>query len=141
MFLAVVVPPLFGWDVHALIRGGTPPLAGSWRPRVGWGSVPAVLLGAAAVRWGPALARRLPFGRLLALAYAAGVAWLVALATVDGWSGLAHVLGRPGEYLPTARSTHDIGWTLRHYVERIPAGRIDSWPTHIAGHPPGALLF
>ena len=27
------------------------------------------------------------------------------------------------------------------YVDRIPYAAADNWPTHVAGHPPGALLF
>jgi len=134
---AAAVPPLTGWDVHPLLVGGVAPLAASWHPRVGPGTVPALVLAALALRYARPLAAGVSFGRLLGLAYTAGLAWLVALATVDGRPGLAHVLDRPAEYLPTARSTPDLGYALRHYVDRIP----HVWPTHIAGHPPGALLF
>jgi hypothetical protein len=134
---AAAVPPVTGWRVHPLLVGGVAPLAASWSPRLGPGTLPAVVMAALALQYARRLAADLSFGRLLAVAYAGGLAWLVALATVDGRAGLAHVLDRPGEYLPTARATHDIGDTLHHYVERIP----HLWPTHIAGHPPGALLF
>ena len=30
---------------------------------------------------------------------------------------------------------------LAGYVERIPQAHPDNWPIHVAGHPPGALLF
>ena len=30
---------------------------------------------------------------------------------------------------------------LREFISRIPIGSHGSWPTHVAGHPPGALLF
>ena len=134
---ALAVPPMTGWSVHPLLHGGVAPLAAGWDPRLGPGTVPALLLATAAVRHAGALARAAGFGRLLALSYVAGLAWLVALATVDGWAGIAHVVDRPAEYLPTARATTDLSAALRHYVERIP----HVWPTHIAGHPPGALLF
>lgn len=141
MVLALVVPAAFGWNVHALHQGGFPPLAAEWAPRIGWGTPAAVLVAIAAVRWWPALAETVRFRWLLLIGYAVGVAWMVSLATVDGWAGLGSILGRRGEYLRTARSTHDIARTLHHYVERIPADSTGSWPTHIAGHPPGALLF
>jgi len=134
---AVAVPPLTGWVVHPLLVGGVAPLAATWDPRIGPGTLPALAVGALALRYAYAAARAAGFGRLLLLAYVGGLAWLLALATVDGWAGIAHVVDRPGEYLPTARATTDVGATLQHYVERIP----HVWPTHIAGHPPGALLF
>ena len=30
---------------------------------------------------------------------------------------------------------------LRGFVDRIPVDAPGNWPTHVAGHPPGALLF
>ena len=30
---------------------------------------------------------------------------------------------------------------LETYVDRIPYAAADNWPTHVAGHPPGTLLF
>jgi hypothetical protein len=59
---------------------------------------------------------------------------------VDGSSGVSRVLGNSYEYLQTARATTDVHATLQEYVARIPASAPDNWPTHIAGHPPGALL-
>ena len=75
------------------------------------------------------------------LAYGVGVAWLVSLATVDGWDGIGRILDSRHEYLDTARSVSDASSTLHEYIDRIPYGSPDSWPVHVAGHPPGALLF
>ncbi|BDZ54529.1 hypothetical protein [Agromyces marinus] len=136
--LAIIVPPLLGQDVN--VRW-FPPLHAEWMPRLGPGTLPAVLLAIAASVWGGPLARRLPWGGLLATAYAAGVAWMVALATVDGWEGIGSILEHRYEYLGTAREVTDFGATLREYVSRIPLDSEDNWPVHIAGHPPGALLF
>ena len=138
MALAMVVPPIFGWTVHA---GAIAPLIAGWQPRVGPGTLPAVLLGAASVRWGPELAARLPWPRLVFVSFAAGTAWLTSLATVDGWSGIGKVLDRPDEYLASARGVTDVSAMLHHFVDRIPLDSAHSWPTHVAGHPPGALLF
>ncbi len=136
--LAMIVPPLLGQSVH--IRS-FPPLHAEWMPRLGPGTLPAVLLAVAASVWGVPLARRLGWGALLWVVYAAAVAWMVALATVDGWDGIGQVLEHKYEYLGTAREVDDFGATLRDYVAHIPLDSEDNWPVHIAGHPAGALLF
>lgn len=144
---AFVVPPLTGWEVWARSEraqaalGHLPPLHGVWQPGVGIGTLPTLLLAVAGVAWGPRLAQRLAWPRLLATAYAAGLAWLLALALVDGESGLTRKLGADDEYLPTARSVDDVGAFLTGFVERIPSGSEGQWPTHVAGHPPGMTLF
>jgi hypothetical protein len=104
--------------------------------------VPAVALGALSVRYAGDLAARLSWGRLLVTAYAAGLAWMLALALVDGLDGIGHVLDTSYEYLDTARATTDLPATLDEYVSRIPVDAPGGqWPVHIAGHPPGALTF
>lgn len=139
----VAVPPLAGWDVVTRRDDvdELPPLHGFWRPTLAPVSVLAVLLAGAAWRWGPVLAERLPWRRLLLASYAAGLAWLLVLALVDGPDGLSRVLGNRYEYLETARATDDVGEMLRTFVDRIPYAAEDNWVTHVAGHPPGALLF
>jgi hypothetical protein len=140
---AVLVPALTGWDVHA--RGddiaGLPPVHGYLDVKVGVGTPLAVLVGLATVLWGPALAARLPWPRLLAAACLAALAWLLGLALVDGEAGLSRVLGHPYEYLGTARSVTSVPDLLSSYVDHIPLDSDDHWPVHIAGHPPGMVLF
>lgn len=140
---AVVVPKATGWDVHA--RNDAieqfAPWHGWWDPHVGPGTLPAVLLGVAAVVWSASLAARLSWGKLLAVAYVTSLGWLFSLALVDGLDGLTRVLGNPHEYLQTARSVGAIGPMLNEWVDRIPAAAPNNWPTHVAGHPPGMLLF
>jgi hypothetical protein len=136
--LAMAVPPLTGWYVHV---DAFPPLHASWAPRVGPGTLPALLLAGLAAVWAVPLAARLSWGRLLAASYAAGVAWLFALAFVDGPSGIGHILDTSYEYLHTARTTTNLHATLQEYVSRIPLHSAHHWPVHIAGHPPGALTF
>lgn len=143
VLVAATVQPLLGWNVHARLHGGHtfPPLHGYWDPGVGVGTVPAVALALLGWRYAVGLAERLPWRRLLAASYAAGLAWLLSLAYVDGSAGISHVLGNPDEYLRTARATTSVHQLLTEYVSRIPyAAAPDNWPIHIAGHPPGAVL-
>ncbi|WP_372729664.1 hypothetical protein [Nocardioides sp.] len=140
---AIAVPPLAEWDVQARVGDGDqfPPLHGYWRPNVGSLSLPAILLALLAVRYAPDWAERLSWRRLLLASYVVGLGWLLVLALVDGEAGLTRVLGNPYEYLETARATTDVPAMLREYVDRIPYAHPDNWVTHVAGHPPGALLF
>jgi hypothetical protein len=118
------------------------PLYASWRPHVGWGTLPALALAVAVVRHGPPLARRLDWGRLLAVGWLAGVAWTLALALVDGWStGLTRRLTVQAEYLHEVPGVTDVPAMLAGFTDRILDFRPDSWSTHTAGHPPGALLI
>ncbi|MEV8250957.1 hypothetical protein AB0O87_08525 [Microbacterium sp. NPDC076768] len=135
---AIAIPALTGWNVRV---NSFPPLHAEWLPRLGPGTPLAILLGLAGVIWGPRLASSLRWGPLLLVAFGASALWLFALATVDGLDGIGTILDHRYEYLNTAREVDDFGATLREYVERIPYAHPDNWPVHIAGHPPGALLF
>lgn len=135
---AIAVPGLSGWDVH--VRW-FPPLHAEWMPRVGPGTVFAVAIAVLAVAYARRAAETWSWPALLAGAYASGVGWMVSLATVDGWEGIGEILEHPYEYLGTAREVTDFSATLSEYVSRIPFEHPDNWPVHIAGHPPGALLF
>jgi hypothetical protein len=137
--LAMALPAVTGWDVH--VRH-FPPLHADWHPRVGPGTLPALLLAGLAGWQAVTLSERLPWRRLLWSAYVVGLAWMLALATVDGRDGVGHILGTDYEYLQTARATTDLPHTLDTYISRIPYDAVPSnWPVHIAGHPPGALTF
>jgi hypothetical protein len=137
--LAMAVPAVTGWNVR--VRH-FPPLHADWDPRVGVGTVAALAIAALASWRAVDAAERLSWGRLLGLVLLGGVAWMLALAFVDGSHGVGTILGTPYEYLRTARHTTDLHHTLEVYVSRIPfSARPDNWPVHVAGHPPGALLF
>ncbi len=140
---AVVVPSLWNWRVRASLHPVRPfaPLAGWVDPRVGPGTAVAVAVGLLGIVWGPALARRLSWRALLPTTYVVTLAWTLGLAYVDGRAGLTHEIENHNEYLLTARQVHDVPDLLRGFVDRIPAGVTGSWPTHVAGHPPGALLL
>ncbi|MEV0947318.1 hypothetical protein [Rhodococcus sp. NPDC049939] len=117
--------PLFGFrDVH-----------------VGWGTPFAVLIATAVVLWGPSLAQRLSWHRLAAGTYLTSVAWAMALAMVDGWQrGFVDRLTSRDEYLHEVPGITDIPSMLRGFSQRILDYQPDSWTTHVAGHPPGAVL-
>jgi hypothetical protein len=128
---------LSGRPVHA----GAAPIFAGWGPHLGPGT-PFALLVAALVVWrGPALARTMSWPRLLAAGYTAAVAWILALAMVDGWQrGLAGRLTTRYEYLSEVGGVTDVGGMLRGFAGRILDFQPDSWATHVSGHPPGALL-
>jgi methylthioxylose transferase len=137
--VAMALPAITGWNVR--VRW-FPPLHADWDPRLGWGTPLALLVGGLGAAYAVRLAASLPWGRLLLVVYAGGLAWLLSLAFVDGTEGIGHILTTGYEYLDTARATTDFPATLREYVSRIPySAAPDNWPVHIAGHPPGALGF
>lgn len=117
------------------------PLYATWRPHAGWGTPLAVLV--AVVVLGPGLrwARTARWVPLLAAGWLAAVAWTLSLALVDGWSaGLARRLTVQAEYLHEVPGVADIPRMLAGFTDRIVDFQPDSWSTHTAGHPPGALL-
>ncbi|KKK07601.1 membrane protein [Micromonospora sp. HK10] len=117
------------------------PLYAAWHPHVGWGTPLALLV--AGVVLGPGLrwARTARWGPLLAAGWLAAVAWTLALALVDGWSvGLTRRLTPQAEYLHEVPGVVDIPRMLAGFTARILDFQPDSWSTHTAGHPPGALL-
>ncbi|MET7804777.1 hypothetical protein [Micromonospora chersina] len=117
------------------------PLYATWRPHAGWGTPLAVLV--ALVVLGPGLrwARTARWAALLAAGWLAAVAWTLSLALVDGWSaGLTRRLTPQAEYLHEVPGVADIPRMLAGFTDRILDFQPDSWSTHTAGHPPGALL-
>ncbi|MEP6666711.1 MAG: hypothetical protein ABJA81_09710 [Nocardioidaceae bacterium] len=141
MFVAWLIPAAWNWDVALK---SWPPLHAQWEPRVGPGTVPAILLGVVGVVYADRLARAASWSLLLAGIYVLGVAWMVSLATVDGNDGIGVILDTGYEYLRTARtidSWSDVSAMLHEYVDRIPGSNPGHWPVHLAGHPPGAVLF
>lgn len=145
--VAFAVPPLTGWEVwsrapRSVVPSEVPPMHGWWESKLfGPGTAPALAIAVLGWWFGPRLAERLSWGPLLGASYAAALAWLLSLAFVDGSDGVSRVLGSRYEYLASARQVTDLHALLEGYVARIPIDAADAWPTHPAGHPPGALLF
>ncbi|MGC5223880.1 hypothetical protein ACPW96_15010 [Micromonospora sp. DT81.3] len=135
---AMLFPLLSGLNVH--VRW-FPPLHAQWMPRVGPGTLAAIVVAILAMRYAVDLAARMRWPALQLAAFGAGLAWMLSLATVDGAKGLSAILETQYEYLRTARAVTDVGALLRDYIAHIPLDSPDNWPVHIAGHPPGAVLF
>jgi hypothetical protein len=140
---AILLPGILDWDTASRRddEHPFPPLHGYWMPKVAWASLLALAVGVLGWRYAESVAARLSWRGLLLTAYAVGLVWLLALAYVDGEEGITRALGNPYEYLETARATDDVGSMLGSFVDRIPYDADDNWVTHVAGHPPGALLF
>ncbi len=138
MIAAVVIPWATDWNVR--VRW-FPPLHADWDPRVGIGTIPAIVLAVVAVRYATDAAARVPWKWLLLGSFVVSAAWMTSLALVDGLDGIGVILDTQYEYLRTARAVTDFPATLQEYISRIPLDSVDNWPVHIAGHPPGALLF
>jgi hypothetical protein len=137
-----IVTPLIHPNIFPIHKyAETAPIFGWWNAHVGWGTPVAIVIGIAAVMWGPALAQRLPWRALTLTAWATSCAWAFSLAMIDGWQrGFAGRLTSENEYLRQVPSVTDIPGALRTFARRIPDFQHDSWITHVAGHPPGALL-
>jgi hypothetical protein len=133
--LAAVVGAVLGLMGHP-VHAGAAPIFGHVLPHVGPGTPIALLTAGHVIVHGPRLADRLPWGRLLGVSYAVALLWTFSLALVDGWRrGLADRLTTKHEYLTEVHRA-----TVRGFAGRILDGQPDSWTTHVAGHPPGALL-
>ena len=134
---SMVVPRWLDEDV----RVHWPPLHADWDPRVGVLTLPAMVIGLLLVVALPWIARSLPWRALLATAFATTWVWIVALAMTEGSEGLARTFERRQEYVYDAQSVGSIHTMLQTFVDRIPMDAPDNWYVHVAGHPPGALLY
>jgi methylthioxylose transferase len=135
MTAAMVVPAATSWDV----RIGFPPVFAHWMPRVGPGSAPAVMVAVLGLAYADRISMRLSWLHLIVVTWLTSLAWLASLALVDGRAGLSSHIDTD-DLLQVARHTASVSALLHGFVTRIPLGP-DGWPTHVAGHPPGALLF
>jgi hypothetical protein len=122
------------------MRVGVPgaPFTGEYRFKVEVGTLlaPAVALGVlAAVRAGAV--ERLPWRRLLGVAYVSHLAWALALAVVDGGNGLAYPIANGNEYLRDAGAVGDGPASfVRHFVDNAP-----HYSVATRTHPPAPVLL
>jgi hypothetical protein len=126
-----------GGDLH--LRGGAI-LTGGIDPLLSARVLLPLAVAAAAVAWGPALARRLRWPWLLAATAAGAAVWAVALALTSGWDRLAEPMASKHEYLADVGRVHGFTSLLSTFLDSVPVGSPGQWATHVAGHPPGALL-
>lgn len=142
----VAAASAIGW---ALVDRGVPvlvefpPLLAAWMPHLGPGSAAAVLVAVAVVTAGPRTAATLRWGPLLAVTWAASLAWTVSLALVDGFErGFANRLTTLTEYLHEVPRITAAGVPafLERFASLVPNGQPGFWTTHVAGHPPLATL-
>lgn len=139
--LGVVRPLINATPERIRAFADTAPIFGWWNAHVGWGTAPAIAIGVAAVLWGPAVARRLPWRVLPWVTWATACTWAFSLAMIDGWQrGFAGRLTARHEYLRQVPTVTDIPEAVRSFASRILDYQPDSWITHVSGHPPGALL-
>nr|WP_306359618.1 hypothetical protein [Nocardia sp. CC227C] len=138
---AIIVPRIMGKQWRDRLYAGAAPLFGEWLPHIGWGTGPVIAIAVLVLVYGPGLAERLSWRRLLAATWLTAIAWAGALALVDGWQrGFAGRLTSRDEYLHEVGGVTDIAAMLRGFSARILDFQPDSWTTHVSGHPPGALL-
>ncbi|OBG25566.1 hypothetical protein [Mycobacterium sp. 852002-51057_SCH5723018] len=122
-------------------HAGSDPIFGAWEVHASWGSGPALLIAAAVVVWGPAVAQRLSWRTLTLGTWVTACGWAFALAMIDGWQrGFAGRLTTRDEYLSQVPTITDIPAAVRTFAGRIVDYQPNSWTTHVSGHPPGALL-
>jgi hypothetical protein len=141
LHLGIVTPLINASRARLYSFANTAPIFGWWNAHVGWGTVPAIAIGIAAVLWGHAIAGRLPWRALPWVTWATACSWAFSLAMIDGWQrGFARRLATTHEYLRQVPTVTDIPDAVRTFASRILDFQPNSWITHVSGHPPGALL-
>ncbi len=138
---AVLIVVAYVWGRWLQARGhrlyvNLPPLVGHLDVRLAWQGALAIALAPAAVVFGPRLAERLTWRRLLWLAFAGAAVWALALALTEGVGGLLRSPSSPRDYLHDVPLIGSPGVFLRTYVDTIGA-----YTVHVRAHPPGMVLL
>lgn len=140
--LAVAVGLMAWWGKRysekEMLTHETAPFTGYWRPHLPAGVLLPLVVLALVVLAYPVVAR-LRWGLLLVGSVAGAALWTVALALVDGRGELIRPL-HGDSYLHDVPRVHGLGTFLSTFTRHIDALAPNSWHTHVAGHPPGALL-
>ena len=74
LHLGIVTPLINASPARFYSFADTAPIFGWWNAHVGWGTVPAIVIGIAAVLWGQAVALRLPWRALPSVTWATACA-------------------------------------------------------------------
>ena len=72
--LGIVTPLINSTPGQIYSFADTAPIFGWWNAHVGWGTIPAVVIGIAAVLWGPTIAQRLRWRALTLVTWATSCA-------------------------------------------------------------------
>jgi methylthioxylose transferase len=96
--------------------------------------VPAVV-GLAAIVLCNRLSKAAGFRRMVALTCLLAACWAVSLAASDGPEGLTKGAEGDREYLAAVDEVESPSTFLSSFVDRV-----DAYPLHVRGHPPGAVL-
>jgi len=129
----LLVEPLYHADFR--LHVGNPPLVGRLHVQTSWALAPAILLGAAAVMWGPSLAERLSWRKLLVLAGVVAFAWAFALAASDGLHAVIKPIISRYEYLHDVRLVDRSPDFLGTFTALAPL-----YTFHVHAHPPLMLI-
>lgn len=128
-------------NADGTLRLRWPPLYAYAEAHWGPGTPAALCFALLVIVYGPGLAQRLSWRKLLWASWLGSMAWIWSLALIDGWHrGVAKRLTTKYEYLQSVGEVDDVGAMLREFTSRILMDSPDNWPAHVAGHPPGALL-
>jgi hypothetical protein len=136
LVLVAAVWGLYLSATGARLHVDTPPLAARIDPAGTAWVIPATLVGAAAVAFGPVMAKRVRWRVLLLGAAVAAAAWAVALALVRGPEELVRPLLAHTDYLAAVEAVSSPGPFLDGFTERI-----GTYPAHVRAHPPGMVLM
>jgi hypothetical protein len=113
-----------------------PPLFGGWDLQPGLDLLAPVGVGAAIVIAGPLVAASMPWRLLLGASALAFCAWTLALALTNGAGGITDPLETRPEYLSVIGDLSSPGEFLTTFFDRL-----EGYPTHVRGHPPGMVLI
>ncbi len=136
--LLVLGAHLWGRHLHAEGRAlwlGTPPLFAAFDPRLSLRILLALAVAVAVVLWGPRLAARLSWRRLLVWSMLAALLWAAALAFADGPSALVRPLLSRFDYLHALPLRSSPAEALSSFTMELAR-----YPIHVQGHPPGLIL-
>jgi len=114
---------------------GAAPFVGRWELLVTTRLALPLALAVAAVIWGPTLVARARWATVQATVAATTVAWVLALALVDGPRRLTTTLGSRYDYLAAVDGVGTPGRFLATFVAQVP-----DLPTHVKSHPPGLVV-
>ncbi len=134
---AYVVPTWWYQDIDVEFA----PLHASWDPKFPVAALLVIALGIVLALVLPRLATTLRWPTLLITAFGTLWLWITALAMTEGMDGLARTFERRQEYVFDAQRVTSISTMLETFISRIPLDSPNNWYVHVAGHPPGALLY